>query len=57
MNNLSQQQAHKILVDNNVLCGGNIPFNITTDYIGMIMETNAHRRLWNAPEIEILTSK
>ena len=50
MKNLTQKKAHQILVKNNVFCGGNIPFDKTTNYVGMLFETNAHRRIWNAKE-------
>ena len=49
MKNLTQKQAHKILVKNNAFCGGNIPFDKTTNYIGMLFDTNQHRLLHNAP--------
>jgi hypothetical protein len=52
MKNLTQKKAHEILVRNNVFCGGKIPFNKTTNYIGMLHETNAHRRIWNAEELK-----
>ena len=45
MTNLTQAQAHEILVRNNVFCGGNVPFNKTTNYVGMLYETNLHRKL------------
>ena len=51
MKNLTQKQAHEILVRNNHFCGGNIPFDVTTDYVGMLLETNAHRRIWNVKEL------
>lgn len=51
MKALTQKQAHKILIRNKIFCGGNIPFDKTTNYIGMIHETNAHRRIWNAKEL------
>jgi hypothetical protein len=50
MKNLTQKQAHKILVKNNHFCGGNIPFDKTSNYIGILAETNTHRRIWNAKE-------
>jgi len=49
--NLTQKQAHKILVRNNHFCGGKIPFDKTTNYVGMLIETNTHRRIWNAKEL------
>ena len=51
--NLTQKQAYKILVKNNHFCNGNtpIPFDTTTNYVGMLFETNAHRRIWNAKEL------
>ena len=51
MKNLTQRQAHKILVRNNHFAGGNIPFDKTSDYIGMLFQTNQHRRIWNAKEL------
>ena len=51
MKNLTQKQAHEILVRNNHFCGGNTPFNNTTDYVAMLNETNTHRRIWNAKEL------
>ena len=52
MKNLTQEKAHEILVRNNNFCGGKIPFDKTTDYIGMLYETNRHRRIWNAKELK-----
>ena len=57
MYNITQKQAHALLVANKQFCGGKVPFNKTSNYIGMLIETNTHRRIWNAPEIEIPTSK
>jgi hypothetical protein len=48
MKNLTQQQAHEILVRNNHFCGGNVPFNKTTNYVGILSETNAHRKNFGA---------
>ena len=45
---MTQKQAHKILVKNNHFCGGNVPFNKTTDYVGILLETNNHRKIWGA---------
>jgi hypothetical protein len=52
MKNLTQNEAHKILVKNNHFCGGNIPFDKTSNYIGMLYETNTHRRIWNCKELK-----
>ena len=49
---MTQEQAHEILVRNNIFCNGDIPFDKTTDYIGMLLQTNQHRRIWNAEELE-----
>jgi len=49
---LTQEQAHEILVRNNHFCGGNIPFDKTSNYVGMLIETNTHRRIWNAEELK-----
>jgi hypothetical protein len=49
---MTQEQAHEILVRNNNFCGGDIPFDKTTDYIGMLFQTNEHRRIWNAEELK-----
>jgi hypothetical protein len=49
---LTQKQAHEILVRNNHFCGGNIPFDKTSNYVGMLIETNTHRRIWNAEELK-----
>jgi hypothetical protein len=48
---ITQEQAHEILVRNNMFAGGNVPFDKTTNYIGMLEEINAHRRIWNAKEL------
>lgn len=48
MKKLTQEQAHEILVRNNHFCGCNVPFLKTTDYLGMLKETNNHRKLFNA---------
>ena len=52
MTNLTQKKAHTILVKNNHFCGGKIPFNKTSDYVGMLLQTNQHRRIWNAKELK-----
>jgi hypothetical protein len=44
-----QRQAFKILMKNKALVGApNMPFDKTTNYVGMLAETNAHRALHNA---------
>ena len=48
----TQEQAHEILVRNNHFCGGNIPFNKTTNYIGMLTETNTHRLSFNVEPLK-----
>ena len=52
MTNLAQKKAHRILVKNNHFCGGKIPFDKTTDYVGILLQTNQHRRIWNAKELK-----
>lgn len=52
MKNLTQEQAHEILVRNNHFCGGSIPFDKTTNYVGILSETNAHRAIWNAEPLK-----
>jgi len=52
MKNLTQKQAHKILVKNNHFCGGSVPFDKTSNYIGMLIETNTHRRIFNAKPLK-----
>lgn len=51
MKKITQKKAHKILIKNNFFCGGNIPFDKTSDYIGMLFATNTHRRIWNVKEL------
>jgi hypothetical protein len=48
---LTQKQAHEILVRNNVFCGGAVPFYATTNYIGMLYETNLHRKLHGCKQL------
>jgi hypothetical protein len=52
MKNLNQKKAHDILIKNNHFCGGNIPFDKTTNYVGMLIETNTHRAIHNAKPLK-----
>jgi len=53
MKNANQQiEAYEVLVRNNHFCGGNIPFDKTSNYVGMLQETNAHRALFNAKPLK-----
>lgn len=52
MKKITQEQSHEILVRNITLCGGNIPFDKTTDYIGMLFGINRQRRIWKAKELK-----
>lgn len=45
---LEQRKAHKILVKNKAFLHPNLPFDKTSDYVGMLIETNAHRALHGA---------
>lgn len=50
MKNITQEQSHEILVRS--FGGGNIPFDKTTDYIGMLAGINLLRRIWKAKELK-----
>lgn len=43
-----QRKAHKILVRNKAFVHPNLPFDKTTNYVGMLKEMNAHRKLHGA---------
>jgi hypothetical protein len=52
MKTLNQKQAYKILIKNKTFCCSIIPFDKTTNYVGMLIDTNTHRVIHNAKPLK-----
>ena len=42
----AQKKAHSILEKNAHFVWKGVPFNPTSNYVGMLIETNLHRAMW-----------